>query len=313
MAALSQTMTGQSLAPTADASPAPVVPVPTGAPNDMTDQQKMVSAWMDELSTRLKAIPNVDIAAKMQPLIDQAKAQKVPAPMSPLTSAIAAFGAPGQSTNLIEHNRNIEEAQRQKDAQLLKLQEGIISASIDQQMQEGKFKQALEQSKVLQTMKPVLDAADRARALQEFEAKETIKQQGRIALAKERGDQMRSSMVERARQMAKGLSIDDRILLAQINHIARQQEIELQKSSVFDPLSQAWTVNDFDMSEIQQRGIDSLAQWIDEHKNGGNRNTPPKTETGMVTVRRPQDGWTGQIKASQLDAFIKKYPGSTKQ
>lgn len=254
---LSQTMTGLHLVPTASSPPPP-----KGAPGNLTEQQQIVQAWMDQLNATLGKMPDVDIAAKMKPLLEEARAQKVPEKMSPLASALAAFGSPAQSQNIVEHNRGIEKMQQQKDANLMKLQEAIITAEISQLMEEGKFKKALEQSRVLQTMAPVLAAAERSAALDDFERRENIKQKGRIELAEKRGALAKDNLIQRAKLLTKGMSIDERILMAQINNISRLQQIELQRSAVFDPLSQQWTVNPLDMDSIQQQGILQLENWI---------------------------------------------------
>jgi hypothetical protein len=226
----------------------------------------MVEKWMEELSTRLSAIPDVNIEEKMKPLLDAARAQKVPGRMPPLMAGLAAFGAPGQADNLSQYNRNVELMQQKKDAELLRLQQSIIGAQIEQDMAAGKFKQALEQSKVMQMMKPQIDAAERAQALEDFKTKESVKQQGRLDLVKERGNQVRESLRQRAVSLSKGLSIDERLLLAQVNHIARQQEIALQRAATYDPLSQSWTMNPTDWEDITNEGNVALEQWIAAHK-----------------------------------------------
>jgi len=264
MASLSQTMTGQSIQPTPGLAPAK--PKPTGAPGDLTPEQDVIKQRQDQLDASLAKIPNVDIGARMQGLIDQAKSQKVPGRMPPLAAAAAAFGAPSQAANIGQHNTQVEERQRAKDAELLHMQQAILSAQIDQEMQEGKFKKALETSKTMQLLKPITDAAERATAMKEFEEKERIKQAGRISLAKERGSQARSTLVERAKALTKGMSIDERLLLAQVNHIARSQEIALQRAATYDPLAQEWKVNETDMTTIQEDGNTQLEQWIAAHK-----------------------------------------------
>lgn len=275
---LSQTMTGMALKPSPGSAPEPnatATETPVGAPGNLTPSQQMVEQWMAELEARLNAIPNVNIVEKMQPLIDAAKAQKVPARMPPLAAGIAAFGAPGQADNLAGFNKEVEGVQRQKDAELLRLQQAILGAQIEADMQAGKFKQALEQSKVLQIMKPQLDAAERAQALKDFETKEAIKQKGRMDLARERGNQMRNTLIERGKQLSKGLSIDERLLLAQVNHIAKQQEIALQRAATYDPLSQSWTVNPTDWEDISTQGNDMLEQWITARRPRAGGTAPP--------------------------------------
>lgn len=282
MAALAQTMTGQTIAPDASTPPPQS---PSGSPTDPTQEQSMIQSWYDDLNKRLSSIPNVDVAAKMQPLIDQARAQKVPSKMSPLAAGLAAFGAPQLTPQIIEHNQQIEEAQRQKDAQLLRLQETIIGSQIDKDMQEGKFKQALEQSRTLQMMKPQLDAADRAAALKDFQDKEALKQKGRLELATARGTQARQTLTERAKQLTKGLSIDEKLLLAQVSHISKMQELAANRAATYDPLSQAWTVNPTDWDAITASGNDSLEQWINAHKGGSGTAPKPATPAKSLSAQ----------------------------
>jgi hypothetical protein len=62
------------------------------------------------------------------------------------------------------------------------------------------------------------------------------------------------------------MSIDERLLLAQVNNIARQQQIALQRAATYDPLSQQWTLNPVDMEAITEEGNLQLESWINSRR-----------------------------------------------
>jgi hypothetical protein len=132
----------------------------------------------------------------------------------------------------------------------------------------------MEQSRTLQMLKPVIDRYEAGIAMKKFKEQETLKQQGRLALASQKAADARKLLVERAKTLTKGMSIDDRLLLAQVNHIARQQEIALQRAATFDPLSETWSVNPTDFESITEDSNTNLDQWIKEHKGGSATVTP---------------------------------------
>lgn len=208
-------------------------------------------------------------------------------------AALAAFGAPQMAPTLAAHNTRVEEIQRDKDAQIVQMQQAILGAQISQDMDTGKFNKALEHSKTMAMLKPITDAYEKKLALQDFTTKEEIRQKGRIALAQERGAQARAALTLRARELTKGLNIDDRILLAQINHISAMQNIALQRAAVYDPLSQTWTMNPTDMDAIQTSGNTLLEQWITEHHTpaitpggtAGKTVAPIKAQTAAERIR----------------------------
>jgi hypothetical protein len=291
MATATQTMTGQTLAPAAGTSPG----TPQGEMS-IQDLQKQVSGIYDQLDQRISAIPNVDVAKLYQPLLDAQKAEQPQTAPPWWAQAAAAFGTPnGQTPTIDSKLHEIRTEQDAKDAQIAKIQEAIATASIDQEMQKGNFKKAMEQSRTLQMLKPIIDKYESQIAMTKFKQQETMRQQGRMALATQKAADAKSLLVERAKQLTKGMSIDDRLLMAQVNHIARQQEIALQRSATFDPLSETWSVNNTDMDSIQEQSNTALETWIAAHKSatggGGGAVTPApvagpgKTMTAAERIR----------------------------
>jgi hypothetical protein len=268
MAALTQTMTGQTITPVAGS------PTPIGTPTDLTPQQEAIQPWLDQLTPMLPT----NIEAKMQPLIDAARAQKVPGRMSPMLAALAAFGAPQMAPALAQHNQKVDEIQRDKDAQIIQMQQAILGAQISQDMETGKFNKALEHSKTMAMLKPITDAYEKKLALQDYQAKEDLRQKGRLELANLRGKQALVALTARARLLAKGLNIDDRLLLAQVQHIARMQELGYQRTAIYDPLTQSWATNPQDAEQITAEGMTALETWINTHQ-GAAPVTPGKSTT----------------------------------
>jgi hypothetical protein len=277
MAELTKTMTGQTIVPAA------------GTPGDLTPEQKVIQPWLDQLTPMIP----VDIAAKMQPLIDTARAQKVPGRMPPLMAALAAFGSPQMAPSLAQHNQRVDEIQRDKDAQIIQMQQAILGAQISQDMETGKFNKALEHSKTMAMLKPITDAYEKKLALQDYAAKENLRQQGRLELANLRGKQALVNLTARARLLTKGLNIDDRLLLAQVQHIARMQELGYQRTAIYDPLTQSWATNPQDAEQITAEGDAMLEAWINAHQTpavtpGGTTGkivTPAKSQTAAERIR----------------------------
>jgi len=284
-----------SLAPATPNSPAPITTSgvagaptgpsgPAGGPGNLTPEQSVIKQWQDDLESRLAAIPDVNISERMKGLLEQARSKQIEKKSPAWVSALAAFGNSGQTPTIDARNAEIDRQQREKDNQLLGLQHDIISASIEQDVKKGDFKRALASTQSMQLMKPILDAAERKTAADEWTRKETIKQQGREALVKARGAQARSTLAQRARELSRGLSIDDRLLMIQVSHIARQQEIELQRAATYDPLSQQWTVNPTDYDSIESRGNSDLEAAIERLKAARGNNPAPTVAPAKAAV-----------------------------
>jgi len=258
-----KTMTGQTLAPVAGSSP--------GTPGtDMTAEQyqSQVGGQYDELEKRLAAIPNVDYQKMMAPLLQSAQNRPIQNAPPAWAQALAAFGTGGPTPTIDRKVEDIHAAELKKDADIARIQEGIVSGQIDQEMQKGNFKKALEQSKMLQMLKPITDKYERQIALKDWTAKQDVLQKGKADLVAQRGALAKQLLTQKAREMAKGLGIDDRLLLAQVNNIARQQQIALQHAVTFDALQEKWVANDAVEQTTTDDATQQLATWIQAHKGG---------------------------------------------
>lgn len=157
-----------------NAAPAPPAPAPPAAPSGDPDAaaNDAITQNYQRLHDVLSGIPDINFEEKFRPMIEAAKAEKIPQMPGGLQMFAASLGSPKNAPDIL-HGRfqEMHRAQSEKDAHLMRLQEAIINGDIAQLAEKGNFKKALAQSESLARLKSTLDRIERSHALEDYKTK----------------------------------------------------------------------------------------------------------------------------------------------
>lgn len=260
-ATLTGTMAGPNLAqPTAD--------------DTITNEYKRLQDMMSQM-------PDIDFQAKFGSMIDQAKAKPIPQAPGGISTFAAAMGNAGMThQNLQSRLSEIEKAKSTKNDEIMNLQLEALRGDIDQQMQKGKFKQALAQSEVMAKMQASLDQAKREQVLADklklqedlFGKKDT--------LAKNNASRAENLVRTKAREYAKSMGFDEKLTLKLMELVSEPAMAVLRASISRNPLTGE---QDMDAESMQEgaRAVESLIQRLGEtlrnqqkERDGDGKTTP---------------------------------------
>jgi hypothetical protein len=164
-----------------------------------------------QLGTFLKGMPDIDYAAKFQPMIDQAQKRETTKMPSGLAMFAAALGAPREAPRVLASRwEQMNNEQGQKDRDLLSLQHAIMQGEVSQEIEKGNFAKALKQSEVLGKLQNTLGRIEREALMKEWEAKQKILNTDRASLLRQKGDQAKNLLKDKVKELVTSFHLPEK-------------------------------------------------------------------------------------------------------
>ena len=207
--------------------------------------------------------PEINFEEKYKGLINDVQNRPEEKPPNALLSAAYMMGAPGNAPGILQRRIDkIDEAHSQKEADLLKLKEGVLQSSIQQEVQKGNFKLALKQSEQLAEIQRTNADRDRAAGMKDWKEKQSIK----TADAK-------TIIARRVQAIADNFHLDEKMKLALVN-----QGMGLVRSMLGKTNLLGEGVYDYEtIQDTVDRILPQLYEYAKEASTPGEKNTDKPT------------------------------------
>lgn len=272
------------------ASPSAFPDLPAIADGDPdAEEHKAIQGYAERLATLLQeAAPHIDFEKEYSPLKQMREKGPQQAPRQGALSQFAiALGAGNEGLNRAEGVRQGEQSRHDQSFQdAMELQREAIRGHIAQQMEQGKFKQAIAQSTELQRLESTLERI-RAKRKHDYEMDlEDKRIQGRKDLQEVKDTHARERLNKRLEHLADSYHLDERNRAEFFRQMLGVYSARLKQQDVTgDPV-----ITGDDFNKTMEEAID----WAEEHSGMDLTQPLPRPGTTPPPAPAPTGRPSGQ-------------------